>query len=232
MAIDYWPGPLDASGSLSYTTSQNWAKIWKVNRSDIQYFQGLSTHTTANTPQAILTWPAKGNVNAQGNGGVSLTVTDDMAPFVDLNGNGIYEPLLGEYPDVKGDQALWWVFSDNGPAHTQTNGTPLGVEVHAMAYGYRRGTLIDNVIYYEYTIVNRSPNTYTDFRIAQWNMAQLGGDYNFFSGSYNAELVNYIGFDSTWRMGITYSAINDDGESGGGHPIGSFWDPRQCRQLL
>ncbi len=199
---DYWPGPLDTSDTLTYATSQNWAKIWKVSNSDIQYFLSLSTHTIANTPQSILTWPGRGNINAQGNAGVSLTVTNDMAPFVDLNGNGIYEPLSGEYPDIKGDEALWWVFSDNGPAHTTTNGRPLDVEVHAMAYAYKRNTLIDNVVYYEYSIINRSPNSYSNFRMAQFDMSILG------TGS---DFETYIGFDSAWRMSITYNGTNDNG---------------------
>jgi len=207
---DYWPGPLDGSDTLTYATSENWAKIWKVNRTDIQYFQSLTSHTTGNTPASILTWPAKGNANAQGNAGAPLTITNDMAPFVDLNGNGIYEPLLGEYPDVKGDQALWWVFSDNGPTHTQTHGAPLGVEVHAMAYGYKRSTLIDNVIYYDYTLFNRSPNSYTGFRLGLFDDANLG-----------YYMDDMIGFDSTWRMGITYNGTNNDGQSGG-HPPGSY----------
>ena len=192
---DYWPGPLDPSGALTYTTSQKWAKIWKVNGTDVQYFNLLPTHTTANTPPAILTWPGKGNTYAQGNGGAALTITDDMAPFVDLNGNGIYEPLLGEYPDFIGEQALWWVFSDNGPTHSETNGTPLDVEIHAMAYAYSRGTLIDNVIYYDYTIINKSVNNYHNSRFALWDMVEIGCFYD-----------DYIGFDSTWRMGISYNA--------------------------
>ena len=207
---DYWPGPLDGSDTLTYTTSQNWAKIWKVNRTDIQYFQALTSHTTSNTPQAILTWPGKGNANAQGDGGVALTITNDMAPFVDLNSNGIYEPLLGEYPDVKGDQALWWVFSDNGPTHDQTHSKPLDVEIHAIAYAYNRGTLIDNVIYYDYTIINRSPNTYNNFRIAQWDDIDLG-----------YYLDDFVGFDSVRRMGIAYNGNNDDGATGG-HPMNSY----------
>jgi len=207
---DYWPGPLTGD-TLAFTTSAGWAKIWKINSADIQTFLSLPTHDVANTPASILTWPAKGNVYAQGNGSQSLSITTDMAPFVDLNGNGIYEPLLGEYPDIKGDQALWWVFSDNGPTHNQTNGKPLCVEVHAMAYAYKRGTLIDDVVYYEYSIVNRSPNKYTDFRIAQWTKPDLGADG--FLG------YNYIGFDSVWRMGIVYDHNNFDANAGGGFPI-------------
>jgi len=205
---DYWPGPLDASGNLTYATSQSWAKIWKVYRTDIQYFLSLGTHTTGNTPAMILTWPGKGNTYAQGNGGAALTITDDMAPFVDLNGNGIYEPLLGEYPDIPGDEALWWVFSDNGPTHSQTSGRPLGVEVHAMSYGYHRGTTIDNVVYYDYTIANKSANNYDNFRIAQWDKQQIGTD----------DITDFIGFDSVWRMGISYNGTNYLG-LGGGHPI-------------
>jgi len=192
---DFWPGPLDSSDTLTYAISQSWAKIWKVNRSDIQLFQALTVHDTINTPVDILTWPAVGNTYARGNGGAPLTLYpgNTYAPFVDLNGDGIYEPLEGEYPDVPGDQALWWVFSDNGPAHTQTNGRPLGVEIHAMAYAYSRGTLIDNVVYYDYHIINHSANTYDNFRLGQWADMEIGYYYN-----------DYIGFDSSHRMGICY----------------------------
>jgi Secretion system C-terminal sorting domain len=207
---DYWPGPLNTVDTLTYATSHDWAKIWKVNRVDILAFQALSIHTLSNTIGPILTWPAKGNTYAQGNAGVALSITTDMAPFVDLNGNGIYEPLLGEYPDIKGDQALWWVFSDNGPTHSQTHGKPLGVEVHAISYAFNRGTLIDDVVYYEYKIVNKSSNNYHNFRIGQWDDGDLG-----------YYLDDYIGFDSTWRMGIYYNGTNDDG-GGAGHPINSY----------
>jgi hypothetical protein len=207
---DYWPGPLNASAMVTYATSTDWAKIWKVNRIDIQYFQSISTHTTTNTPSAILTWPAKGNANAQGNAGAPLTIATDMAPFVDLNHNGIYEPLLGDYPDVPGDQALWWVFSDNGPTHDESAGRPLGVEVHAMAYAYKRGTPIDNVIYYDYNVINRSANSYHNFRMGLFDDVDLGYAFD-----------DFIGFDSTHRMGIDYNGSNDDGAAGG-HPVNSY----------
>ncbi len=207
---DYWPGPLDASDTLTNATSFKWAHIWKVNRTDIQYFQSLSIWDTTTVPANILTWPGKGNTHAKGNAGYLLTITNDMAPFVDLNGNGTYEPLLGEYPDIKGDQALWWVFSDNGPAHNATHGKPLGVEVHTMAYAYKRCTLIDNVIYFDYNIMNRSPRNYTNFRIGLWDDMDLGYSYD-----------DYIGYDSTHRMGITYNGTTDDGGIGG-HPANSY----------
>ncbi len=209
---DFWPGPLDTSDTLTYATSQDWAKIWKVNRTDIQAFMALTTHTIANTPVSILTWPASGNTYAAGNSGAALTIAAgrQMAPFIDLNGNGIYEPLSGDYPAIKGDQALWYILSDNGPSHTETNARPLGVEVSIMAYAYNRGTLIDNVIYYEYTIANKSTNTYHDFRMGQYTDMNLG-----------CRLDDYLGFDSSHRMGIIYNGVNDDGVTFG-FPPGSY----------
>jgi hypothetical protein len=140
---DYWPGPLDTNDTLTYATSQSWAYIWKVNQSDINTFNTISTHTIANTPTDILHWPAKGNPYAQGAGSTVLSINQDMAPFVDVNADGVYNALQGDYPAIKGDQTLFWVFSDNGPTHTETNGAPFKVEIHAMAYAYSRGTPVD-----------------------------------------------------------------------------------------
>ena len=51
---DYWPGPLDSNGTLTYTNSEAWAKIWKINQTDINTFNAISVHDTANTPPDIL----------------------------------------------------------------------------------------------------------------------------------------------------------------------------------
>lgn len=207
---DYWPGPLDAADTLTYTTSHDWAKIWKINKSEIDAFLGMTSHSVSTTPMSILTWPGKGNLFATGNGGAALSITTDMAPFVDVNGDGIYDPILGDYPDIKGDQALWWVFSDNGPTHNNTNGKKLGVELHAMAYGWNRGTDIDNSIFYEYDLLNKSINNYNNFRLALWSDADLGYYYD-----------DFLGFDSSRRMAIEYNGNNDDG-AGAGHPANSY----------
>jgi len=204
---DYWPGPLDGSGNLDYTTSEKWAKIWKVTREQVNAYRAAAFHTVADVPEPILTWPGKNNVYAKGKDGVPLVITTDMAPFVDQDGDGNYEPLKGDYPDFHGEQALWWVFSDNGPTHAQSDGMPLKVEVHVMAYAYKRGTLIDNVVYYEYDVLNKSLNNYHDFRLALWEDVDLG-----------YYLDDFICFDSARRMGITYNAVNNDGGSAGNPP--------------
>lgn len=197
---DFWPGPLLSSSAIPYVLSQAFAKVWKVTAIDINTFLAITTHTLANTPASILEWPAKNNPYAKGNSGVPLTITTDMAPFIDVNGDGNYNPLQGDFPKMKGDQMLWWVFNDNGATHDNTNGNSLGIQIKATAYAYARGTKVDNILFYEYTLTNMSGRAYNDFRCAMFNDADLGwyGD-------------DYIGFDSVHRMGIIYNANSIDG---------------------
>ncbi|WP_276134310.1 T9SS type A sorting domain-containing protein [Polluticoccus soli] len=206
--FDYWPGPLDANSTLSYTTSANWARIWKIDRAKIEDFLTTPSHSIPGTPVEILEWPAKNNPYAKGADGVPLTIPGDMAPFVDVDKNGSYDPLMGDYPDMKGDEMLWWVFSDNGPTHNNSGpaSLPLKVEVRACAYGYKRNTLMDNVIYYEYYVTNKSQTDYNDFRAGLWADLDLG-----------YHLDDYIGFDSTRRLGYVYNAASTDGTGAPGH---------------
>ncbi len=152
-------------------------------------------------------WPANGNRYAKGNGGVALTITTDMAPFVDFNGNGIYEPDR-EYPDVPGDQNLWWVFSDNGPTHSQTNGTPLDVEVHALAFAFKRWDIMDNIVYFQYDVLNKSANNYQDFRIGQYANMDLGSPND-----------DYVGCDTNRGLGIVYNSGTTDAIYGTNMPM-------------
>lgn len=204
--VDYWPGPLDSTNHIDFATSEKWAKIWKINKAEIVAFLSQAVHNVNNTPANILTWPAKGNVNAKGNNDSILSITEDMAPFVDANNDGKYNALDGDYPKIKGDQALWWVFSDNGPTHDFTSSVPLKVEVHAMAYATMTGTSTDNVVYYDYTVINKSGRNYEDYRLGLWSDEDLGyyGD-------------DYVGFDSSHRMGYAYNGTANDGQGQGGY---------------
>ncbi|MGC4057363.1 MAG: T9SS type A sorting domain-containing protein [Chitinophagaceae bacterium] len=197
--VDFWPGPLNDTGYCSHATSSLWGKIWKVNQSDIATFRATSTHTVATTPESILRWPAKGNAYAQGAGGASLTISQDMAPFVDVDADGSYDPLKGDYPRIKGDQMLWWVINDNTDMHAVSKGHAMRLEYRISAYAYNRGSAIDRVLYYEYEMHNKSSVKYMDFQFGLFSDADLG-----------CYLDDYIAFDSAHRMGIEYNATIPD----------------------
>ncbi len=197
---DYWPGPLTGANPITNVESSKWARVWKVSFFEINNHIKNTNRTTSNTPKDILEWPAKGNTRAKGNNGLALTVSQDMAPFVDVDNDGVYDALKGDYPKIKGDQMLWWVFNDNGPAHDNTNGRPLNVQVKASAYAYKRNTVLDNIIYFDFNITNKSIIDYNDFRIATFADVDLG---------YYRD--DYIGFDSARRMGFVYNGTKIDG---------------------
>ncbi len=205
---DYWPGPLDGIDTISYSNSQKWAKIWKVSYTDIQNFSSQNVHTLANIPDAILKWPAKGNPYATGNNNVHLTIVNDMAPFIDANNDGVYNPLDGDFPDIKGDQMLWWVYNDYCLPHYQSQTPALQVEVHAMAYAYHRNNLLDNVIFYQTEITNKSSITYDSFRIARFADEDIGTSWD-----------DNIGYDSAHRMAIAYNQHDTDAIYGVNTPI-------------
>ncbi len=198
---DYWPGPADDPNyTVDSVRAKAWAKIWKINRSTIDSFRNLATHTVANTPAAIITWPAKGNSYAMGAGTYALTINRDMAPFIDVNNDGIYNPLAGDYPAIKGDQMLWWIENDLGPTHNESLSNPLRVEVHNMAYAYLRGGKVDNILFYEFEVVNRSMQSYSNYRLGFNADPDLGYGFD-----------DYLVLDTPTRTGIVFNAKTPDG---------------------
>ena len=196
-ASDYWPGPADTlsiSDAQRYAMRQSWARIWKVNSSEIDAFLLLSTHTVANTPAPILEWPAKGNSHAKGAGGAVLNITEDMAPFVDVNTDGVYDPLAGDYPKMKGSQMLWWIINDANNPHPVSSTNEMKMEIKMSAFAYKMGTVADNIIFYEYEITNKSASIYSAYRMGIMADFDLGQAFD-----------DYTGFDSTHRMGIVYN---------------------------
>jgi len=202
---DYWPGPVPISGMLSYAESEKWARIWKVTKESLDTFFSLSVHTLVNTPRSILEWPGKGNIYATGYNNVPLGLSPTnylpvTAPFVNVGGNPqVYEPLLGDYPLLKGDAMLWNTYTDVGPTHNETNTPPLRIQVACMTYGYKRNSIIDNVIFYEYLTYNANSVEIDSFTISLFADLDLGYGFD-----------DYIGYDSTRSLGIIYNGGTND----------------------
>ncbi|MEW6469894.1 MAG: T9SS type A sorting domain-containing protein [Bacteroidota bacterium] len=188
--VDFWPGPLDDQAGTDQATCNKYDKLWRISRKEVEEFVANGTMT-----QNILNWPGNdeyGNI---------------LAPFADLNGNGIYEPELGEYPayaledstactgdHIYGDETLWWVFNDRGNIHTESNAEAIGLEVHAQAFGFTTNDEINNMTFYQYKIINKSTYMLTNTYFGQWVDADLG-DY----------LDDYVGCDVGRGLGYCYN---------------------------
>lgn len=182
---DFWPGPLDSNANIDANTSSNYNKVWKITRLQVDSFLlGLSV------PQVILDWP--------GNGDVAKGQLRNLAPYIDVDKNGIYEPMKGDYPDVKGDEMLWWVFNDNLAKHTETFGPALGIEIHASAWTYNCNTdvALKNAVFVNFEVFNRSALDYDSVYLGLWTDFDIGNYTNDFIGS-NPDLKTIFAYNGT-----------------------------------
>lgn len=172
---EYWQGPLRTDdGSIDWMTSVKYHHIWNLTRTEIDQF--IANHGSANyqIPEDILTWPAHGEDG----------YAQNLAPFVDVNGDGRYNPTDGDYPDILGDQCLFFIFNDNFGPHTESEGETLGLEVHAMVYAFDApdDEALNNTVFMNYKFFNRSANDYHDTYLGLWTDWDLGYQWDDFVG--------------------------------------------------
>ena len=195
--VDFWSGPLDTiSATIDTTTSVNYNKIWKVSYTDINNFiTAFNSGSVVATPD-MLTWPAHGMGNNSRN----------LAPFVDRNNDGLYNPNDGDYPKIKGDQALYYIYNDKLAVHS-TSFTPMGIEVQGMAYAYGCPSVtsgkpeLSYTTFYDYKIINRSSNNYHNVYVGMWSDIDIG--------YYND---NYVGSNvsDNYAFGINGDSFDDN----------------------
>lgn len=196
---DFYQGPIMDSAAYSAATDTQWNTIWKINKTTIDSFlmwrANPGNFPSYVIPGVISSWP--------GNGDVQAGQAPQLAPYIDWNGDNYYDPNAGDYPCIKGDQALFFMFNDDRNVHGETGGAKLGVEVHAMLYGYSApGTWLDSTVFLNYKIHNRSSSTYTNAWWGQWT------DYDI--GAYDDD---YIGCDVGRHIGYGYNGDANDGST-------------------
>jgi hypothetical protein len=193
---DFWPGPLDTStAGISPATCTLFDKHWKINYSEIVTFTGGGAASTA-----IQTWP--------GNGDLSSGQSHFLAPYIDVNADGNYNYLDGDYPDIPGDQCIWWVINDMGNIHSESGSQfQLGVEIRCEAFAYSSSdSMLNNTTFYNYEVINRAPILYDTTYFGMWIDADLGN-----------YLDDFVGCDVSRNMGFAYNGDNnDDGAMGYG----------------
>ena len=194
--LDMIPGPIDSSIGQSAPWAP-WDKCWKVSAAEILDHQ--LNYTTPNyiVPQNIAEWP-----------GYDAQLGRVLAPFADVNSNGIYDPQFGDYPYILGDQSVYAIFNDL-VTHSETGCTlPLGVEVHREAFAFSdpSNPAVNNSVFMRYYVKNFSLNTYSNLHIGLWTDFDLGNAAD-----------DYVGTDVGLDMFYAYNAdADDEGPSGYG----------------
>jgi len=216
---DYWPGPtqVDASGvnlAPDKTICSDWDRFWKIDKSTLIDFQdrvkrGDLSYASDPVFQSIREWPATGNRNAVGTSGLPLDqLTNNnyikyqrnYAPFVDADGDGMYDYTKGDYPDILGDQYIWWVFNDMGNVKLQTGTNAIGMEVQTSAFAYSSKDYLNDATFIFYKLINRGTLNLDSTYMATWTDADLGDAFD-----------DYIGCDTARSLGILYNGKSIDG---------------------
>ena len=211
---DTWPGPLSTvDASIDENTMLQWNRTFKITREEVMDFLANYQTPGYTIPHHILDWPAHGDTTK----GQSWL----LAPFVDADHDGVYNPAHGDHPDFPGDMAQFLIFNDNYSMHTESQGLPLGVEMHVLAYAYDapEDSIMNNTIFLKYKIFNRSSTSYDNTYIGLWSDWDLGYAYD-----------DYVGCDVMKNTAYCYNGSGIDG-SGQSWSYGENW-PVQTLTLL
>ncbi len=204
---DFWPGPLDDQSNTDETTCKKWDNIYKIKRTEIIEHYSNILNGIPSLSDNISGWPGNQTVN-----------DPPMAPYLDFNKNGRYDPLGGDYPVLQNecrgkklttyeknkpedqpDQILYFVYNDKGNVHAESAGLPIGLELHTMAFAYASNDEINNMTFYTTRIVNRGAQSLYDTYFGQWVDADLGNYRD-----------DYVGCDVGRSLGFCYNGDDND----------------------
>jgi Secretion system C-terminal sorting domain len=187
---DFYAGPnLQISEDSLFKNSKAYDKIWKMTALEITAFQeDLKDGVLNSAFPNIMAWPARNNPNSLAFNGFQLPENVDLAPFKDVDKDGVYNPLKGDFPLVEGVSETnlptvfyWCIYHDSG-THTYSKGKPMNVEVQQSTWIYdcKSDTILNNSMFFSYKIINKGAtaidslllgiNTDTDFGCLNNNM--------------------------------------------------------------
>lgn len=187
--------------------SNNYNSMWQVdNRAIFTVSYAVVQNHIINysqtgyvVPPEISNWPAVGNVPESGSA--------FLAPFEDVNFNGVYDPENGDYPIIYGDQMSFVIFNyDSLPNPTLANNTSTPLEVQMGAYQYASNDEINDITFVYYRVENKSEDTLYDFRWGNMTDFDIGFAQD-----------DYIGSDMGRNLLYAYNGTNND-PGGAGAP--------------
>ena len=224
--VDYYSGPLSkVTATTDGATCNEYDKVYEINKSEVvdfvSWWNNKASYPNYKIPESIKNWPAHGNV--------SKNQSYYLAPFYDNNSDGDYNPEDGDYPYynltnqiisptdtsyegnglladqiLKGDQSLWWIFNDAGNIHSESGGSPIGIEVRAKAYAYQTNDELNNMTFYSYEIINRSTYKINDSWFGFFMDVDLGYSYD-----------DLVASDVSRGLGYCYNGDNNDNSGNG-----------------
>lgn len=157
-----------ASGGPHATTMDDdyharYNQVWAVHRQQIETHIAQWDQPGYVMPHAIAAWP--------GNGDAANGEPEVLAPWADLDLDGIYEPELGEHPIIRGDRAVYMIHHTDPDDENQP-----AWDIHIMHYAYDDpdDPTLANTLFTHFGIVNREDIDREEARFALFADFDIG----------------------------------------------------------
>ncbi len=227
---DFWTGPVKIGGGITSDVCDDFDHHFVVYGEEIDAFKNKfeleGSIGEAEIPDNIKYWPGKGNPFL-----LNSTVSQQngwyfnegaLAPFLDVDGNGIYSPLGGDYPVIKtyfdpvdnvekgswADQMIFWVINDVGNTHSGSSGAEIGLQINCLAFAFQTSDEINDMTFYTYEIFKKTAGD-LERTIMSVNVDPDIGEFN----------DDFIGCDTVRSIGFCYNGNPTDAQYLDGPPI-------------
>lgn len=224
---DFYTGPLSGLyGDVNFDVCKTYDEHFEVFATEISELIALYNAAggndipSADIPENVLKWPGKGNPYYLENETDKYYNEGSLAPFFDVDGNNIYDPRKGDYPIIGvkdefgvvqptyADQMIFWVINDNGQIHGRTGGAVIGVQVNCLAFAYATANALNDMTFYTFEIIKKSPNPLFETYMGIFVDPDLGDATD-----------DFIGCDTVRDIGYVYNANAIDAQYGPNPPI-------------
>ena len=210
----FWSGPLDEYGAPPSDCAE-FDRLYNVNRADIDEFEatGVATSDLQEWPTGLgapTLAPPNNHLDDDGDGEVDELdeeVLFDISVPLAKRKDRVIDLAAGERPAILGDQSIWWVMNDRGNEHntiSRSKTSPIGLEVHGMAYAFNVGGDVGNTTFYRYNLYVHGSVPLDYAYVAVFLDSDLG-DYQ----------DDWIGSDSLRGMAYVWNSDNYDGGGDG-----------------
>ena len=197
------------------TFADRYLRVWTFTQDEIAHHLAHFTEPGYQVPEKLASYP--------GNGRVELGESAHLAPFVDQNQNGWYEPELGDIPAFCTDQAA---FSINHDAFDAPDSDHMGLETVVQVGIMNEVDALDHAVFVQLHVTNASDRDYQQVRFGvntygrswdrlvgsapdhdlyyyyhQMDAAEVGAEYAVvsFIGFPEAPMENFIYYESPFQ---------------------------------
>jgi hypothetical protein len=144
------------------------------------------------------------------------------APWIDANGNGIYDPDpaaweqggFTDMPRIPGEEALCFISNDLDSSRSLNlfGSNPVGMEIRTMIWASPGHSVLQDVVFREYTFVYKGSDDLTDAYFGIFDNPEVGDAYD-----------DHCGIDTSLALVYGWNGHQVDHVYGAAPAVGSVW---------